>query len=199
MAEHERVELAKVLERREVALREWRSLSSRSKRDEDAALERVKELNKLADDVAEEEARGREEEQRQRVAEVEASLTRAEASVREIGEGLLEERNRLRVLERETSRARQHDPASKAHVETLEVQEREQIQWFAQHRPHRPDEWPVELRDQIAARVEQMRAENEASRARLKRDSEASLAAVGITVGVDAYEVREGHAFPRIR
>lgn len=43
-----------------------------------------------------------------------------------------------------------------------------------------PDhEWPVELAEQIAERVEQRRLEDESRRARLKRDSEASLAAVG--------------------
>ena len=134
MAEQERVELAKVLERREAALREWRSLSSRSKRDEEAALERVRELNRLADDLAEEEARGREEEQRRCVAEVEASLAQAEAAVRELGGRLAGERNRLRVLERETSTARQHDPAAKAHVETLEVQERDDVEKQSQAR-----------------------------------------------------------------
>jgi hypothetical protein len=175
MSEQDGVELESVLQRRELALRARRTLSSRSTRDEEAALERVRELNRLADDLAEREARGREEEQRRRVVQIEATLTVAETSVRDLGERLLGERNRLRVLERETLKARQYDPAAKAGVDTLEVQEREQVEWFARQRPNRRNEWPTELCEQIAARVEEMQAENESSRARMREESRRSL------------------------
>lgn len=173
------VELEQVLQRREVALREWRSLSSRSARDEDAALERVKELNRLADDLAEQTAREHEDEQRRRVVEIEATLAEAHTSVRELGERLLEERNRLRVLERETARARQYDPAAKASVETQERQEGEEAEWWARQRPNRTDEWPLHLRELIAKRVEEMRAEHESSRARMREEAQRSLLPTG--------------------
>jgi hypothetical protein len=183
MAEHEGVELAQVLNRREAALRAWRTLTSRSTRDEEAALDRVKELNRLADDLAEQEAREHEEQQRRQVVEVEATLAEAETSVSKLGERLLGERDRLRVLERETAKARQHDPAAQAAVVTLEIQEREQIQWYARQRPNRPNEWPVELSEQIAKRVEEMRAEGESSRARMREDAHRSLLPSGRRAG----------------
>jgi hypothetical protein len=96
MAEKD-VGLAQVLQRREAAMREWKSLSSRSTKDEQAALDRVRELGKLADDLAEQEARGREEEQLRRVVEIEATLAEAEAAVRELGERLVGERRFLHL------------------------------------------------------------------------------------------------------
>lgn len=77
-------ELEQVLERRDAALRDWRSLSSRSKGAAEAALQRLQELNRLADDVAEEQARAVEDEQRELVDEIEQELATVEASVVEL-------------------------------------------------------------------------------------------------------------------
>ena len=172
-------------------------MSSRSKKDEEAALERLRELNRLADDVAEEHARAVEEEQRQRVGGTEQELVAAEASVAELRGRLAEERSQLILLERESLRARVFDPAAKEQVDVMERQEREQVEWFARHRASRSHEWPVHLREQVAVEVERLRAEHAAAVARQAEESKANLARHGLDPSTAAEMLGIGQAWPR--
>jgi hypothetical protein len=198
MSPRTKEQLEQVLERRDAALKEWRTLSSRSKGADESALQRLQELNKLADDVAEEQARASEEEQRQRVVEVEQAVAAAEASVTELKGRLVEERTALRRLERETLKARRFDPAAKERVDALERQEAEQVAWHARHRSGRPQEWPPHLREQVAAEVERLRAEHAEAKARRAEESAANLAARGLTPQSAREALGIGRVWPRL-
>ena len=93
----------------------------------------------------------------------------------------VEERTTLTGLERETLKARRFDPSAKEQVEAMNVRSKSRSTWFAQHRATRQEEWPVALRDLIAAEVERREAEYAEARSRRERESAESLGAVGLT------------------
>jgi hypothetical protein len=73
------------------------------------------------------------------------------------------------------------DPAGARRAGDLERQRIETARWWARAKPHKPEQWPAELRSLIRAEIDVLKAKAEAENAQLREASEASLAAFGMS------------------